>query len=235
MRTRRRTGRAFDRKPAALPPARSAPQASEVHRAPSASALVAGRAPDALSRREAEGGGRRLARRAFLRGAVGLALALRLPWPTMALAEAARESEGLGPRTLELLERSGFVYVSPLRADGGESACHGEVWFGWLDGAVVLITSRTGWKARALARGLDRARVWVGDHGRWKRLVGTNEAFRQAPSFDARVSRSEEAALLERLILLYREKYPGEIGRWEERFRSGFASGERILLRYEPL
>jgi hypothetical protein len=180
-------------------------------------------------------GGRHLARRAFLRGAVGLALALRLPWPARVLAEAARESEGLGPQTLELLEQSGFVYVSPLRQDGSESTCHGEVWFGWLDGAAVLITSRMAWKARALERGLDRARVWVGDHGRWRRLVGTNEAFREAPRFDARVSRSRDAELLERLVLVYREKYPSEIGRWEERFRSGFASGERVLLRYEPL
>ena len=52
----------------------------------------------------------------------------------------------LGPRARErrfradaiaLLERSAFVYVSPLKSDGAESRCHGEVWYGWLDGRVA--------------------------------------------------------------------------------------------------
>ena len=68
------------------------------------------------------------------------------------------------------LKQSGLVYISPLRADGSESTCHGEVWFAWLDGSVVIITGRDRWKARAVARGLDGARLWVGDHGPWKRL-----------------------------------------------------------------
>jgi hypothetical protein len=176
-----------------------------------------------------------LPRRAFLLGLPGLVLALRGALPVRAGAEARAPGTGLPPKTLALLEASGFVYVSPLLGDGSESTCHGEVWFGWLDGAVVLITARDSWKARALSRGLDRARIWVGDHGRWRRLLGTNEAFREAPHFDARVRRSDEADLFARLLGLYREKYPDEIARWEPRFRSGFASGERVLLRYEPL
>jgi hypothetical protein len=100
---------------------------------------------------------------------------------------------------------------------------------------VVLITAQDTWKARSLARGLARARVWVGDHGPWKRAVGRNEAFRSAPSFDARASVSKDAVLFEHLLARYREKYDREIGRWEERFRSGFASGERVLIRYEPV
>jgi hypothetical protein len=34
---------------------------------------------------------------------------------------------------------------------------------------------------------------------------------------------------------LYTLKYPEEFGDWEKRMRSGFASGERILIRYEPV
>jgi len=164
-------------------------------------------------------------RREFLLAALAASLAPR------ALARAAEPEPALDAA----LERSGFVYVSPLRADGQESTCHGEVWFGWLDGAVVLITAHDSWKSRALLRGRDRARIWVGDHGTWKKLVGTSEDFRKAPSFEARAAFSKDEALLGHLIETYDRKYPAEIGRWRERFREGFADGSRVLIRYTPL
>ena len=98
----------------------------------------------------------------------------------------------------------------------------------------MLITAKTSWKARALGRGLARARGWVGDHGRVGRVLGSGDAYRKAPSFDTSAARSQDAALLDRLMTTYRAKYPKEIGTWEARMRSGFASGERILIRYTP-
>jgi hypothetical protein len=172
-------------------------------------------------------------RRTFL--AAGAAT---LAWPfTRALA--AHHESGSGPadfaaKHAQLLEQSGFVYVSPLLADGSESTCHGEVWYGWLDGAVVVITGARTWKGRALARGLDRARVWVGDHGRWKRVLGRNEDFRRAPHFDALATSVRDDALLDRLLALYERKYPEEIGSWRDRMRSGYRDGTRLLIRYEP-
>jgi hypothetical protein len=130
------------------------------------------------------------------------------------------------------LEASPYVYVSPLLSDGRESTCHGEVWFAWLDGGAVIITARDGWKARAVARGLDRARLWVGDHGRWKKLVGRNEAFRAAPSFDARAEIVKDEKLLESTLAVFERKYPGEIGRWRDRMRDGYHDGSRVLIRY---
>ena len=159
---------------------------------------------------------------------LGLAAAATLAWPQRARA-------ALAPDVTGLLERSGFVYVSPLKSDGSESSCHGEVWYGWLDADVVLITSHSSWKARALALGLDRARIWVGDHGRVGRVLGSGDAFRKGPSFEARGRKAEDAALLERLMATYRGKYPKEIGSWESRMRSGFESGDRVLIRYTPL
>jgi hypothetical protein len=156
-----------------------------------------------------------------------------LLWPALRpLRAAAAPDEALAPKTLRALEASPFVYVSPLRADGSESTCHGEVWFAWIDGAVVINTAATTWKARAVARGLDRARIWVGDHGRWQRPFGRNEDFRVAPHFDARVERSRDAVLLDALLAGYERKYPDEIGRWRERMRAGFDDGTRWLLRY---
>jgi hypothetical protein len=168
-------------------------------------------------------------RRRFLRLGLGALLALGAG----SLARPARAA-ALSPELLALLEKSGFVYVSPLLASGAESRCHGEVWYGWLDGAVVLITNQASWKARALGRGLDRARVWVGDHGRVRAILGSGDAFRKAPSFEVRAEPSKDAALLDRLMKLYRSKYPGEIGSWEPRMRAGFESGERVLIRYLP-
>lgn len=178
-------------------------------------------------------GGLRLGRRALLHAGVAWAAALLLG-PALR-PPPARAVPRLPEATRRLLETSGFVYVSPLRSDGSESACHGEVWYGWLDGDVVLITAHDSWKVRALARGLDQARIWVGDHGRWRQLVGRNERFREAPHFEARATRSKDPALLDRLMAAYRDKYPEEIGRWEPRMRAGFASGERWLLRYAPV
>lgn len=168
-----------------------------------------------------------LDRRTFLGGAAVLVLA---PW-----AARAEDAPGaLPPDTLAALEKSGFVYVSPLLGDGSESTCHGEVWYGWIDSAVYLTTSPTSWKARAAARGLD-ARIWVGDHGLWKRPLGRNEAFRAAPHFDARVKAVKDAAAHAELMRIFARKYGAEFtGTWKPRMEKGYADGSRVLLRYEP-
>jgi hypothetical protein len=174
-------------------------------------------------------GGAALDRRRFLVGALALAA-----WPRRSFA-GDPAGAALPEAALAALPRSEFVYVSPLRRDGRESTCHGEVWYGWLDGAVVLVTSKDSWKARSVAKGLDRARLWVGSHGRWKTPLGGREEFREAPSFLGRARTSRDPALLDRLISIYEQKYPAEIGRWRDRFRAGLASGERVLILYDPV
>jgi hypothetical protein len=179
-------------------------------------------------------------RRGFLAGCAALAL-----WPLARLSARAGEapaqattpaaSGDLAADTRSALETSDYVYVSPLRSDGDESTCHGEVWYGWFDGSVVIITSANTWKARSASQDLDRARIWVGNHGRWKGLVGRNEEFRKAPSFDARAEIVKDDALLDRLLALYETKYPDEIARWRDRMRQGYADGTRVLIRYRPV
>ena len=149
-------------------------------------------------------------------------------------ADAASPERGALPEAL--LARSPFVYVSPLRSDGAESTCHAELWYAWLDDSVVVTVASDRWKASALEQGLTRARVWVGDHGRWKTWYGgRNEAFRAAPSFLARASRAREPGLIDRLLDVYEQKYPDEIASWREPMRSGDADGSRVLLRYSPI
>lgn len=170
-----------------------------------------------------------LRRRAFLAALAGGLLAL----PVAAVRRAAAAT--LSEAARRALASSPYVYVSPLRSDGSESRCHAELWFGWLDGRVVVITASSGWKARALARGLRRARIWVGDYGSWKRLGIRREAFRKGPSFDARAHKETDPKLLDRLMAEYRRKYGSEFDAWEPRMRAGFADGSRTLVAYEPL
>ena len=171
-------------------------------------------------------------RRRFL-GASAVATASVALWPLRAFAHHEHLA-ALPKDTLSALDGSNLVYVSPLRSDGEESTCHGEVWYGWIDDSVVLITGSERWKARSVKRGLDRARIWVGDHGRWKKMIGKNEAFRKAPSFDATASIVKDEALLERLLAIYDKKYPEEIAEWRDKMRSGFHDGSRALIRYVP-
>lgn len=179
-------------------------------------------------------------RRQFLAVAAGAVAWLWAPrGSAQSAAGEATPRTTLAPGTRTLLEDSEFVYISPLRAGGSESTCHGEVWFGWLDGGVVINTRPSSWKATALReRGLERARLWVGNHGRWKTGLtgrGRNEAFRAAPHFDARAQLVTDVAVLDRQLALYETKYAGEFDRWRDEMRSGFHSGERVLIRYEPL
>jgi hypothetical protein len=169
-----------------------------------------------------------IGRRRFL----GASLAVLL-WP---LARPPRaKSATLDPESIRALDSSPLVYISPLRSDGAESRCHGEVWFAWIDGAVVINTAADRWKARSLRKGLDRARIWVGDFGRVKGMLGANEAFRKGPSFDARADIVNDTAILDRLLEQYESKYPAEIGKWRGPMRSGVADGSRVLIRYRPL
>ena len=175
----------------------------------------------------------RVSRRVFLGGMLGVLLS------PLARVPGAAASQTPGPAlpaaVTRALASSPYVYISPLRAEGGESRCHGEVWFGWIDGAVVVITRDSTWKARSAARGLDRARIWVGDYGRWKQsLGGHNERFREGPGFEARARQVRDGALLDRLLAIFDQKYPDEIGKWRPRMESGFADGSRVLIRYEP-
>jgi hypothetical protein len=169
-------------------------------------------------------------RRGFLAGAAALVL-----WPRLARAAAPTGGSKLPDSTLRLLESSPLVYISPLRADGSESACHAEIWYAWIDGAVIVNTRPQGWRARAVAGGLVRARIWVGDHGRWKGHLGPdNQAFRSAPSFDARARLEKDKALLEQQIAAYGKKYGSDFDRWRDEMRDGIDKGTRILIRYEP-
>jgi len=169
---------------------------------------------------------RGITRRQFL--ALGGAGAAALAWPRAARALAYE----LPQAAKDALAKSPLVYVSPLKKDGSESTCHGEVWFVQEGSDVVVVTAADRWKARAIASGHDRARLWVGDFGVWTRSGGK---FKTAPTFLARASFDPGPVQRERALEAFGKKYPAEWDTWGPRFRDGLVDGSRVLLRYEPI
>jgi hypothetical protein len=172
-------------------------------------------------------------RRTFLGGS--LSMLLVAPW--LGCERSSADPSVLPAATVRALEESKLAYISPLRSNGEESFCHGAIWFAWFGEDVISSTGTESWRARAIARGLGRARIWVGDHGPWrKRGGGYSEAFRQAPHFTAQASLVEDRALFERLVEEYARKYGEEkIARWGAQARRDLESGRRVLLRYTPI
>ncbi len=163
-----------------------------------------------------------LDRRGFIVGVAATFAALAWPRPVLAASSAKLD---------QALAQSQLVYVTPLKSDGSESACHGEVWF-VTDGAdVLVVTAAERWRAAAIGKGLDRARLWVGDHGVWKRAA---KAWEKSPTTDATARIDADPAVHARALELFGSKYSREWGKWGPRFEKGLASGERVLIRYSP-
>jgi hypothetical protein len=172
-----------------------------------------------------------LSRRNFLEGAVALSGALLLP------AGFARAQDGkfqVSDVAQAAIESSPLIYITPIRSDGSESACHGEVWFVPEGQDLLVVTKPDLWRYRAVKQGLDRARIWVGDFGVWKKSEGK---FKTAPTFLAQVEHiSSNAGLAKRTLEAMGVKY-AKTG-WETygpEFNKGLRNGDRVLLRYRPV
>ena len=166
-------------------------------------------------------------RREVLQGAGLIAGSLLLP-----RLRARAEGFALSDGTKTLLRESDLVYISPIRKDGTESRCHGEVWFFFDQGEVVICTGRKAWKARAIEAKRDQARIWVGDFGRGDDV---GDRYKAAPTFLTRAREDTERATFDRLLQRFAEKYPDGWGKWEPRFRDGYDDGSRAVIRYEPI
>ena len=169
----------------------------------------------------------RLSRRSFLGVAAASGAALLLPPERL----RADEAFALPDATRAALEKSPLIYLSPLRSDGTESKCQGEVWYVQDGAELLVVTAADGWKAVAVRRGLDRARIWVGDFGRWKKSDGR---YKTGPTFLAKARFDAEDSVIEAVLAAFGAKYPDEWDKWEPRFRKGLADRSRVLIRYRP-
>jgi hypothetical protein len=167
---------------------------------------------------------RTITRRRLLQSGAALLAAAGLPrWASAYQMSAAAQAA---------LAESPLVYISPLKSDGEESRCHGEVWFFVDKGDVVICSETTTWKATAQRKGLQQARIWVGDYGPVWRSLGR---YRNAPGFLAEVSVDTDPVTHQRLMTSFAERYPDEWPAWEQRFVEQYAAGTRVILRYRAL
>ena len=143
------------------------------------------------------------------------------------LAPLARGGDALRAAMAE----SPLIYLTPLKTGGAESRCQAEIWFALHEGSMCLVTLSDAWRTEAIRRGLNRARIWVGDVGNWKRAGGR---YRNLPVVEATASIETDAARREQALATMGAKYADEWPTWGPRFRNGIADGSRVMLKYQP-
>jgi hypothetical protein len=103
----------------------------------------------------------------------------------------------------------------------GEWSKPAEIWFFYEDGKVYVGTRPTSWRVRRIGWKRTKARVAVG------KVDG--------PSFEATAELVKgDRALEDRMMAAYAKKYPDGWAKYEQNFRDGFKSGDRVIVRYTP-
>lgn len=130
------------------------------------------------------------------------------------------------------LSESRLVYLTPLKSDGGESACQGEVWFAYAKDTIYVNTQADAWRVEAIRKGLADTRMWVGDVGMWRQADG---AYKKLPKIRASGSIVEDSGEWDAVFPAFGEKYSDEWPTWGPRFKNGLENGSRTLLKYTSL
>ena len=137
----------------------------------------------------------------------------------VAITIAATATATLSPDVDRALKESKYVYIQSERKshDLGKAA---EIWFYYDGKAVYVGTPPTSWRVRRIKHGRPKARIAVGKA--------------DGPAFEARGEVVHDAAAEQRLMDEYARKYPEGWSHFADKFRDGFKSGERVLVRYTP-
>ena len=125
----------------------------------------------------------------------------------------------LSPDVDRALRDAKYVYVQSERKSGqlGKPA---EIWFYYDGKAVYVGTPPTSWRVRRIKAGRKKAHIAVGKT--------------DGPAFDATGEVVHDAAAEQKMMEEYARKYPEGWARFADKFREGFKSGERVLVRYTP-
>ena len=129
------------------------------------------------------------------------------------------DASGLPAEIESALGSSKYVYIASTRKDGslGKPA---EIWFLYHNGAVYVGTPSTTWRVRRIKAGRQQAKIWVGKMD-GPALMATGAVVKEPDT---------EAVMME----TFAKKYPDGWGRYEQKFRSGFKDGGRVLVKYTP-
>ncbi|MFN8626860.1 MAG: hypothetical protein U0587_12900 [Candidatus Binatia bacterium] len=130
-----------------------------------------------------------------------------------------RASADLSPGIKADLASSKYVYIATTRKDGslGKTA---EIWFLYHNGAVYVASPPTAWRVRRIKAGRPQAKIAVGKP--------------DGPSFMATGAVVTEPEIYPILFETYAKKYPDGWPGFEQKFRSGFKDGSRVLIKYTP-
>ena len=129
------------------------------------------------------------------------------------------------------LETSKLIYLTPIKSNGDESKCKAEIWFLYHQSKIYLVTPKDAWRTEAIGKGLNKARIWVGEFGNWRRA---NETFRSAPELMATADIVADADIHTEVLRAMGAKYTSEWSTWGPRFKSALEDGSRVMLRYSP-
>lgn len=142
-----------------------------------------------------------------------------MPLTILALVLVSGVAAALSSDLERALRESQYVYVQSERQSGafGKPA---EIWFMYDGGAVLVGTPTTTWRVKRIKAGRRRARIAVGKA--------------DGPTFDATGELVRDAALEQRLLEEFGRRYPEGWKRFADRFRDGFKSGDRVIVRYTP-
>ena len=136
---------------------------------------------------------------------------------TITLVAAA--AAALSPELDRSLKESKYVYIRSERKSH-ELGKPAEIWFHYDGKAVYVGTPPTSWRVRRIKAGRKKARVAVGKA--------------DGPAFDATGEIARDPAIEKEMMEAYAKKYPEGWSRFADKFRDGFKSGERVLVRYTP-
>ena len=133
--------------------------------------------------------------------------------------------------TKEALSTSRLIYLTPIKSDGNESKCKGEIWFSYDgDSNVHVVTQYDAWRANAIRQGLTSARIWVGEFGLWR---DAGDSYRSAPELMLVGAIEDDPNAQDKVLTTMGGKYTDEWGVWGPRFRDGLRDDSRVMLRYK--
>ena len=143
----------------------------------------------------------------------------RLCAAVVALTLTAAVAAALSPDLDRALRESKYVYIQSERSSGGLGK-PAEIWFMYDGGAVLVGTPPTTWRVKRIKAGRKKARIAVGKA--------------DGPAFDATGEVVQDRAAEEKLMKELARKYPDRWPGYADRFREGFKTGDRVLVRYTP-
>ena len=132
---------------------------------------------------------------------------------------AASALAGFTPEQEKQLADATYVYVQSERKSG-EWSTPAEIWF-FVDGGKLYVGTRpSSWRVKRINAGRTKARIAIG------KVDG--------PAVEATGALVKDAALQGRMMAAYATKYPDGWKKYEQSFREGFETGERVLVAYTP-